>query len=190
MQLCEVLSHPGPKCLPVPILPPSGLCYRRNQYAPYPSPLTLLFWSIYLCVTDSAEFPPFSSAEPWSAARILHSIVGANSHRNGTKRRKHNPFGVELDEVLRHEHCQRTTGNTTAPNYRNGYFQKTRKTQLGEIDIRAPRDHQGNYELKIINFGIQMACLLNSANETGMILPLKCIYDAAIVSHIKQAHRR
>ncbi len=37
-----------------------------------------------------------------------------------------------------------------ARNYRNGYSQKTVKTQLGEIDIRVPRDRNGSYEPKII----------------------------------------
>ena len=57
---------------------------------------------------------------------------------------------VEMDEELGRERCQRAAGNATAPNYRNGYSQKTIKTQLGEIDIKIPRDRQGNYEPKII----------------------------------------
>ena len=57
---------------------------------------------------------------------------------------------VEMDEELGRERCQRAVGNATAPNYRNGYSQKTIKTQLGEIDIKIPRDRQGNYEPKII----------------------------------------
>lgn len=48
------------------------------------------------------------------------------------------------------ERCQRAAGNATTPNYRNGDSQKTIKTQLGEIDIKLPRDRQGNYEPKII----------------------------------------
>ena len=55
-----------------------------------------------------------------------------------------------MDEELGRERCQRAVGNATAPNYRNGYSQKTIKTQLGEIDIKIPRDRQGNYEPKII----------------------------------------
>ena len=57
---------------------------------------------------------------------------------------------VEMDEELGRERCQRAVGNATAPNYRNGYSQKTIKTQLGEIDIKIPRDRQGNYEPKIM----------------------------------------
>ena len=45
---------------------------------------------------------------------------------------------VEMDEELGRERCQRAVGNVTAPNYRNGYSQKTIKTQLGEIDIKIP----------------------------------------------------
>lgn len=37
------------------------------------------------------------------------------------------------------------------PNYQNGYSQKTVKPQLDEIDIKVPRDRQGNYEPKIIS---------------------------------------
>ena len=56
---------------------------------------------------------------------------------------------VEMDEELGRERCQRSASE--APNYRNGYSQKTVKTQLGEIDIKVPRDRKGNYEPKIIS---------------------------------------
>ena len=59
---------------------------------------------------------------------------------------------VEMDEELGRERCQRATDpENTSPNYRNGYSQKTVKTQLGEIDIKVPRDRKGNYEPKIIS---------------------------------------
>ncbi len=59
---------------------------------------------------------------------------------------------VEMDEKLGRERCQRATGpETTSPNYRNGYSQKTVKTQLGEIDIKVSRDRKANYEPKIIS---------------------------------------
>ena len=35
-------------------------------------------------------------------------------------------------------------------NYRNGYSKKTVKTQLGEVDVKIPRDRNGEYELQII----------------------------------------
>lgn len=57
---------------------------------------------------------------------------------------------VEMDEELGRGRCQWASGENTSPNYRNGYSQKTVKTQLGEIDIKVPRDRQGNYEPKII----------------------------------------
>ena len=57
---------------------------------------------------------------------------------------------VEMDEELGRERCQRAEGTATAPNYRNGYSRKTAKTQLGEVDIKAPRDRNGSYEPKII----------------------------------------
>ena len=57
---------------------------------------------------------------------------------------------VELDEELGRERCQRAEGSETAPNYRNGYTRKTVKTQLGEVDIKVPRDRKGIFEPKII----------------------------------------
>ena len=43
---------------------------------------------------------------------------------------------VEMDEELGRERCQRAAGENISPNYRNGYSQKTVKTQLGAIDIK------------------------------------------------------
>ncbi len=56
---------------------------------------------------------------------------------------------VEMDEELGRERCQRAEGSGT-PNYRNGYSKKTVKTQLGEVDIKVPRDRNGSFEPKII----------------------------------------
>ena len=58
---------------------------------------------------------------------------------------------VEMDDKLGRERCQRSEEQTCqARNYRNGYSKKTVKTQLGEVDIKVPRDRQGKYEPKII----------------------------------------
>ena len=58
---------------------------------------------------------------------------------------------VEMDDELGRERCQRSEGSEDqARNYRNGYSKKTVKTQLGEVDIKVPRDRQGKYEPKII----------------------------------------
>ena len=58
---------------------------------------------------------------------------------------------VEMDEELGRERCQRSELPEEEPrNYRNGYTRKTVKTQLGEVEIKVPRDRQGNYEPKII----------------------------------------
>ena len=58
---------------------------------------------------------------------------------------------VELDEELGRERCQRSEVDEAKPkNYRNGYSQKKVKTQLGEIDIKVPRDRNGSFEPKII----------------------------------------
>ena len=56
---------------------------------------------------------------------------------------------VEMDEELGRERCQRAE-TSCAPNYRNGYTKKTVKTQLGEVEIRVPRDRNGSFEPKII----------------------------------------
>ena len=58
---------------------------------------------------------------------------------------------VEMDEELGRERCQRSEEpDGQLRNYRNGYSKKTVKTQLGEVDIRVPRDRQGKYEPKIM----------------------------------------
>ncbi len=56
---------------------------------------------------------------------------------------------VERDEELGWERCQRSE-MTSGPNYRNSYTKKTVKTQLGEVDIRVPRDRNNSFEPKII----------------------------------------
>lgn len=58
---------------------------------------------------------------------------------------------VEMDDELGRERCQRSEEpEGQAKNYRNGYSKKTVKTQLGEVEIKVPRDRQGNFEPKII----------------------------------------
>ena len=62
----------------------------------------------------------------------------------------HTAMEVELDEELGRERCQRAEVSNAAPNYRNGYSRKTVKTQLGEVDIKVPRDRNGTFEPKIV----------------------------------------
>ena len=58
---------------------------------------------------------------------------------------------VEMDEEFGRERCERSDKPEGAPrNYRNGYTKKTVKTQLGEVDIKVPRDRNGSFEPKII----------------------------------------
>ena len=58
---------------------------------------------------------------------------------------------VEMDEELGRERCERSDKSEGTPrNYRNGYTKKTVKTQLGEVDIKVPRDRNGSFEPKII----------------------------------------
>ena len=60
---------------------------------------------------------------------------------------------AELEETLGYEKSGRASENTESgkgKNYRNGYSKKTVKTQLGEVDVKIPRDRNGEYEPKII----------------------------------------
>lgn len=60
---------------------------------------------------------------------------------------------AELEEKLGYEKSERLTKNDengSRKNYRNGYSKKTVKTQLGEVDVKIPRDRNGEYEPQII----------------------------------------
>jgi putative transposase len=59
----------------------------------------------------------------------------------------------ELDNKLGYEKSERTSENVEmemSKNYRNGYSQKTIKSQLGEVQVKIPRDRKGEYEPQII----------------------------------------
>ena len=59
----------------------------------------------------------------------------------------------ELDVELGYEKSERMSdseNDNLSKNYRNGYYKKTVKTQLGEIEVKVPRDRNGEYEPKII----------------------------------------
>ena len=60
----------------------------------------------------------------------------------------------ELDTELGYEKSQRvsdTAGEKKERNYRNGYSKKTVKTQLGAVEVKIPRDRNGEYEPQIIS---------------------------------------
>jgi len=60
---------------------------------------------------------------------------------------------VELEDELGYEKSARVSKSdepNESKNYRNGYSQKTVKTQLGEVEIKVPRDRNGEYDPKII----------------------------------------
>ena len=62
-------------------------------------------------------------------------------------------LGYEKSERTSNDECRRTSNDecsNKSKNYRNGYSKKTVKTQLGELDIKIPRDRNGEYEPKII----------------------------------------
>jgi len=78
---------------------------------------------------------------------------------------------VEMDEELGRERCQRAE-TTSAPNYRNGYTKKTVKTQLGEVEIKVPRDRNGSFEPKIIG--------KYSRNAEGMEEKILALYSCGM----------
>ena len=60
---------------------------------------------------------------------------------------------AEIETELGYEKHERQSTNEaqeSSKNYRNGYSQKTVKTQLGEVEINIPRDRKGEYEPQII----------------------------------------
>lgn len=62
-------------------------------------------------------------------------------------------MSCELDQQLGYEKSQRMSDDAVeneSKNYRNGYGRKTVKTQLGEVEIKVPRDRQGEYEPQIL----------------------------------------
>ncbi|HWP51142.1 MAG TPA: IS256 family transposase [Clostridia bacterium] len=59
----------------------------------------------------------------------------------------------ELENKLSYEKSERIAENSEtalSKNYRNGYSQKTIKSQLGEVQVKIPRDRKGEYEPQII----------------------------------------
>lgn len=54
----------------------------------------------------------------------------------------------ELADELGYEKSERTSNyecSNKSKNYRNGYSKKTVKTQMGELEIKVPRDRNGEY---------------------------------------------
>lgn len=81
----------------------------------------------------------------------------------------------ELEAELGYEKSERTdSGEASADqrNYRNGYSQKTVKTQLGEVDVKVPRDRNGKYEPQIIG--------KYSRNADGMEEKILALYSCGM----------
>ena len=81
----------------------------------------------------------------------------------------------ELDETLGFEKSDRLSDDdetTVSKNYRNGYSKKTVKTQLGEVDVKIPRDRNGEYEPKIIG--------KYNRNADGMEEKILALYSCGI----------
>ena len=82
---------------------------------------------------------------------------------------------AELEEKLGYEKSERMTENEEfgrVKNYRNGYSKKTVKTQLGEVDIKVPRDRNGEYEPQIIG--------KYSRNADGMEEKILALYSCGM----------
>ena len=63
-------------------------------------------------------------------------------------------LGYEKNEKMSSDECA-----NKSKNYRNGYSKKTVKTQMGELEIKVPRDRNGEYEPKIISINIEWSFL-------------------------------
>ena len=82
---------------------------------------------------------------------------------------------AELEEKLGYEKSERMTENAESghvKNYRNGYSKKTVKTQLGEVDIKVPRDRNSEYEPQIIG--------KYSRNADGMEEKILALYSCGM----------
>ena len=83
---------------------------------------------------------------------------------------------VEMDETLGRERCERSNEPEGAPrNYRNGYTKKTVKTQLGEVEIKVPRDRNGSFEPQIIG--------KYDRNADGMEDKILALYGCGMSQH-------
>ena len=69
--------------------------------------------------------------------------------RDAIQRVMESEFDVELG-YEKSERMSDSENDNLSKNYRNGYSKKTVKTQLGEIEVKVPRDRNGEYEPKII----------------------------------------
>jgi len=77
----------------------------------------------------------------------------------------------ELEAELGYEKSQRTSDSAVenkGRNYRNGYSKRTVKTHLGAVEVKVPRDRNGEYEPKIIG--------KHSRNADGMEEKILALY--------------
>mgnify|MGYP002508570967 CR=1 FL=1 len=99
---------------------------------------------------------------------------------------------AELEEKLgyeKSEHVSDKTEKGMSKNYRNGYSKKTVKTQLGEVDVKIPRDRNGEYELLFIMSVVLVNCWLftNSFSSSFDVfsiiktLPFRFFLDLSLV---------
>jgi transposase-like protein len=81
----------------------------------------------------------------------------------------------ELDETLGYAKSERLSNHAVAAeskNYRNGYSGKTVKTQIGEVQVKVPRDRNGEYEPKVIE--------KYSRNADGMEEKILALYSCGM----------
>lgn len=82
---------------------------------------------------------------------------------------------AELEAKLGCEKSERMSERSEAEavkNYRNGYSKKRVKTQLGEVEVKIPRDRNGEYEPQIIG--------KYSRNADGMEEKILALYSCGM----------
>ena len=81
-------------------------------------------------------------------------------------------FGAEKAGYEKSQRTSETAVENKPRNYRNGYSKKTVKTQLGAVEVKVPRDRNGEYEPQIIG--------KYSRNADGMEEKILGLYDVDI----------
>ena len=84
---------------------------------------------------------------------------------------------VELEDELGYEKSERVSKSdepNESKNYHNGYSKKTVKTQLSEVEIKVPRDRNGEYDPKIIGKYNRSADGMEAYSKLGCQLRQVC----------------
>ena len=91
--------------------------------------------------------------QSWTIFQLTYTAEIMNAMKDLFRDALQQVMESELDAQLGYEKHERTSedvDDNLSKNYRNGYSKKTIKTQLGEVEVKIPRDRNGEYEPKII----------------------------------------